>query len=157
SKARLEDIKRDIAELETEMGAMKAQWLREKEIIEEIRKSQPALEELRAVADEAQRKGDLGKAAEIRYGTIPDLEKTIEERRRALAKVQAKTAYLREEVTDQDVAAVISKWTGIPVSKMLEGEMQKLLRMEEELRKRVVGQEEALTAVANAVRRSRAG
>ncbi len=157
SKSRLEDIKRDIAELETEMGAMKAQWLKEKEVIEAIREATPKLEELRAQSDEAQRKGDLGKAAEIRYGKIPELEKSIEEKRKVLAKVQEKTAYLKEEVTDQDIAGIIAKWTGIPVSKMLEGEMQKLLRLESELRKRVVGQEEALTAVANAVRRSRAG
>jgi ATP-dependent Clp protease ATP-binding subunit ClpB len=136
---------------------MKAQWLREKEIIEDIRKSQPALEDLRVQAETAKRKGDLGKAAEITYGKIPELEKQIEERRRALAKVQEKTSYLKEEVTDQDIAAIVGKWTGIPVSKMLEGEMQKLLRMEAGLHERVVGQEEALVAVANAVRRSRAG
>jgi ATP-dependent Clp protease ATP-binding subunit ClpB len=136
---------------------MKAQWLREKEIIDDIRKSQPELEDLRAQADEAQRRGELGKAAEIRYGKIPELEKSIEDKRRTLAKVQEKSAYLKEEVTDQDIAAIIAKWTGIPVSKMLESEMQKLLRLETELRRRVVGQEEALTAVANAVRRSRAG
>ncbi len=157
SKARLDDIKREIAEIETNIGAMKAQWMREKEIIDEIRKSQPKLEELRADAEHAQRKGDLGKAAEIQYGKIPELEKRIEEKRKDLAKVQSKTSYLKEEVTDQDIAAIVAKWTGIPVSKMLEGEMQKLLRMEEGLRQRVVGQEEALVAVANAVRRSRAG
>jgi ATP-dependent Clp protease ATP-binding subunit ClpB len=157
SKARLEGIRRDVAELESEIGGMKAQWLREKEIIDDIRKSQPELEDLRAQADEAQRRGELGKAAEIRYGKIPELEKSIEDKRRTLAKVQEKSAYLKEEVTDQDIAAIIAKWTGIPVSKMLESEMQKLLRLETELRRRVVGQEEALTAVANAVRRSRAG
>jgi ATP-dependent Clp protease ATP-binding subunit ClpB len=157
SKARLEDIKKEVSDLEEQMSAMKAQWMREKEIIEEIRKAQPALEQLRADAEQAQRKGELGKAAEIRYGKIPELEKRIEEKRRELAKVQEKTSYLKEEVTDQDIAAIVAKWTGIPVSKMLEGEMQKLLRMEDGLRSRVVGQEEALTAVANAVRRSRAG
>ncbi|MBX3211032.1 MAG: ATP-dependent chaperone ClpB [Labilithrix sp.] len=157
SKARLEDIKREISELKEQVDAMKAQWLKEKEVIEEIRKATPKLEELRADADEAQRRGDLGRAAEIRYGKIPELEKRIEELRRDLAKVQEKTAYLKEEVTDQDIAGIIAKWTGIPVVKMLEGEMQKLLRLEDELRKRVVGQEDALVAVANAVRRSRAG
>ena len=157
SKARLDDIKREIAELREQMDAMKAQWLEEKEIIEEIRKAQPKLEDLRAEAEEAQRRGDLGKAAEIRYGKIPELEKRIEELRKKLAKVQEKTAYLKEEVTDQDIAAIVSKWTGIPVTKMLESELQKLLRLEDELRKRVVGQEDALVAVANAVRRSRAG
>ncbi len=157
SKIRLGDIHREIAELEEQIGGMKAQWLREKEVIDEIRKSTPALETLRLEAETAQRKGDLGKAAEIRYGKIPELERKIEEKRRELAKVQEKTSYLKEEVTDQDIAGIIAKWTGIPVSKMLEGEMQKLLRMEQGLRMRVVGQEEALTAVANAVRRSRAG
>jgi ATP-dependent Clp protease ATP-binding subunit ClpB len=157
SKARLEDIKRDIGELETEMGAMKAQWLREKEVITEIRNATPEIENLRTEAEQAQRRGDLGRAAEIQYGKIPELEKKIEEKRRELAKVQEKTSYLREEVTDQDIAGIIAKWTGIPVTKMLEGEMQKLLRLEDELRKRVVGQDDALTAVANAVRRSRAG
>jgi ATP-dependent Clp protease ATP-binding subunit ClpB len=157
SKKRLVDAKRDIAELESQMSGMKAQWLREKEIIEDIRKSQPKLEDLRVEAETAQRRGELGKVAEIQYGKIPELEKKIEERRRDLAKVQEKTSYLKEEVTDQDIAAIVGKWTGIPVSKMLEGEMQKLLRMEEGLRARVVGQEEALTAVSNAVRRSRAG
>ena len=157
SKARLEEIKSTIGGLQEQLSAMKAQWLREKEVIEEIRKSQPQLEELRAEAEQAQRRGDLGKAAEIRYGKIPELEKRIEEKRRELAKVQDKTAYLKEEVTDQDIAAIVSKWTGVPVTKMLEGEMQKLLRLEDALRKRVVGQEEALVAVANAVRRSRAG
>jgi ATP-dependent Clp protease ATP-binding subunit ClpB len=157
SKARLEDIKKEIAENETQIGGMRAQWLREKEVIEAIRKAQPELEDLRTQADNAQRRGELGKAAEIRYGKIPELEKRIEDKRRELAKVQERVAYLKEEVTDQDIAGIISKWTGIPVSKMLEGEMQKLLRLEDELRKRVVGQDTALTAVANAVRRSRAG
>jgi ATP-dependent Clp protease ATP-binding subunit ClpB len=157
SKARLNDIKKTISDLEEQMGAMKAQWMREKEVIDQIRKATPHLEELRSEAELAQRKGDLGKAAEISYGKIPELERKIEELRRQLAKVQEKTAYLREEVTDQDIAHVVAKWTGIPVSKMLEGEMQKLLRMEDGLRKRVVGQEDALVAVSNAVRRSRAG
>jgi len=157
SKARLEDIKKEISDIEETATAMKAQWMREKEIIEEIRKIAPKVEELRVEAETAQRKGDLGKAAEITYGKIPEMEKRVEEKRRELAKVQEKTSYLKEEVTDQDIAAIVGKWTGIPVSKMLEGEMQKLLRMEDGIRMRVVGQEEALTAVANAVRRSRAG
>jgi ATP-dependent Clp protease ATP-binding subunit ClpB len=157
SKARLVDIKTEIADYEEQIGAMKAQWMREKEIIDDIRKATPQLEELRADAEVAQRKGDLGRAAEITYGKIPEVEKRIEDKRRALAKVQEKTSYLKEEVTDQDIAAIVGKWTGIPVSKMLEGEMQKLLRMEDGLRQRVVGQEDALIAVSNAVRRSRAG
>jgi ATP-dependent Clp protease ATP-binding subunit ClpB len=157
SRARLEEVKRQIAELEESSSAMKAQWQREREIIEQIRKAQPEIESARNEAEQAQRRGDLGKAAEISYGRIPELEKKIEEQRKKLAKVQEKTSYLREEVTDQDVAAIVSKWTGIPVAKMLQGEMQKLLHTEEELKKRVVGQDVAVEAVANAVRRSRAG
>jgi ATP-dependent Clp protease ATP-binding subunit ClpB len=157
SKTRRDIIRKDISDLEEQLDAMKAQWLREKEVIDEIRKIAPQLENLRAEAEQAQRKGDLGRAAEISYGKIPELEKTIEERRRQLAKVQERTSYLKEEVTDQDIAEVIAKWTGIPVAKMLEGEMEKLLRMEDGLRLRVVGQEDALVAVSNAVRRSRAG
>ena len=137
---------------------MRAQWQREKEIIEQIRKAQPEIETLR-------QRGRAGAAARAtsarrrrsRTGSIPELEKRIEELRKTLAKVQAKTSYLREEVTDQDIAAIVSKWTGIPVAKMMQGEMQKLLHMEEELKKRVVGQDAAVEAVANAVRRSRAG
>ena len=157
SKSRREAVARELAELEEKASAMRAQWLREKEVIEEIRKAQPELENLRAEQERAERVGELGKAAEIKYGRMPQIEKEIEEHRRTLAKVQEKTSYLREEVTDDDVAAVVSKWTGIPVSKMLQGEMHKLLHIEEALRKRVVGQEAAVEAVANAVRRSRAG
>ncbi|MGA7122258.1 MAG: ATP-dependent chaperone ClpB [Polyangiaceae bacterium] len=157
SKARVEDVKRQIAELEESSSGMRAQWQREKEVIEQIRKAQPEIERLRHEADEAQRRGDLGRVAEISYGKIPELEKRIEELRKTLAKVQEKTSYLREEVTDQDVAGIVSKWTGIPVAKMLQGEMHKLLHMEEELKKRVIGQDAAVEAVANAVRRSRAG
>ncbi len=157
SRARLEDVKRQIAELEEQSSAMRAQWQREREVIEQIRKTQPEIERLRHEAEQAQRRGDLGRAAEISYGKIPELERKIDEQRRTLAKVQEKTSYLREEVTDQDIAAIVSKWTGVPVAKMMQGEMHKLLHMEEELKKRVVGQDVAVEAVANAVRRSRAG
>jgi ATP-dependent Clp protease ATP-binding subunit ClpB len=157
SRSRLEDVKRQVAELEESSSAMRAQWQREKEIIEQIRAAQPQIESARLEAEQAQRRGDLGKAAEISYGKIPELEKKIEELRKKLAKVQEKTSYLREEVTDQDIAAIVSKWTGIPVTKMMQGEMQKLLHMEEELKNRVVGQDAAVEAVSNAVRRSRAG
>ncbi len=157
SKARLEDVKRQIAELEEGSRGMRAQWQREREVIEQIRKAQPEIERLRHEAEEAQRSGDLGRAAEIGYGKIPELEKNIDELRKTLAKVQEKTSYLREEVTDQDIAGIVSKWTGVPVTKMMQGEMHKLLHMEDELKKRVVGQEVAVDVVANAVRRSRAG
>jgi ATP-dependent Clp protease ATP-binding subunit ClpB len=157
SKARLEEVKRELAEAEEQARGIRAQWMREKEIIDQIRKMQPEIESLRAEAESSKRKGDLGKVAEIEYGKIPALEKKLDELRKQLAKVQEKVSYLREEVTDQDIAAVVSKWTGIPVSKMLQGEMEKLLAMESSLRTRVVGQDSAVVAVANAVRRSRAG
>jgi ATP-dependent Clp protease ATP-binding subunit ClpB len=157
SRARLDDLKREIAERQSTRDVMRAQWMREKELIGEIRKVQPEIEALRVAEEQAQRAGDLGKAAEIHYGKIPELAGKLEQLRAKLAGVQGKASYLKEEVTDEDIAAVVSKWTGIPVSKMLEGEKQKLLRLEEELRKRVVGQEDALRAVSNAIRRSRAG
>ena len=157
SKLRVTAVHREIAELEEHAKGMRAQWLREKEIIDQIRKLQPEIETLRMEAEQAQRRGDLGRAAEIQYGKIPELEKKIEDKRRELAKVQEKTSYLREEVTDQDIAAIVAKWTGIPVSKLMQGEMDKLLHMEDALRQRVVGQDEAIEAVSNAVRRSRSG
>src|SRR5580658_3239912 len=157
SKLRVTQVRREVAELEESAKAMRAQWLREKELIDQIRKLQPQIEALGVEAERAERLGELGKAAEIKYGKRPDFEKKLEDLRKSLAKVQEKTSYLKEEVTDQDIAAIVSKWTGIPVSKMLEGEMEKLLHLEDELRKRVVGQESAIEAVANAVRRSRSG
>ncbi|NOU26938.1 MAG: ATP-dependent chaperone ClpB [Polyangiaceae bacterium] len=157
SAVRLVNVKKELSELEETATAMRAQWQREKEVIDQLRKTQPDMERLRTEAETAQRKGDLGKAAEIRYGKLPELERKVDELRKQLAKVQEKTSYLREEVTDQDIAAIIAKWTGVPVSKMLQGEMEKLLHIEEGLAKRVVGQKDAIIAVANAVRRSRAG
>ena len=157
AKARLEEVRREIAELEDKRTGMRAQWLNEKEIITKLRELQPQIEDLRLEEERAQRSGDLGKAAEIKFGKIPGLQKQLEELRAKLANIQDRQSFLKEEVTDEDIAGVISKWTGIPVSKMLESEMQKLLRLEDELRKRVVGQEDALVAVANAIRRSRAG
>jgi ATP-dependent Clp protease ATP-binding subunit ClpB len=157
SRARITVLRREVAELEESAKAMRAQWLREKEVIDEIRKVQPSIEALGHEEEIAQRAGDLGKAAEIKYGKRPELEKKLADLRKTLQKVQQGTSYLREEVTDQDVASVVSKWTGIPASKILQGEMEKLLHMEEALRARVVGQEEAVVAVSNAVRRSRAG
>jgi ATP-dependent Clp protease ATP-binding subunit ClpB len=157
SKARLGQVQKEIAEIREQADAIRMQWSKEKEILDQIREVQPKAEALRAQADELQRKGDLGKVAEIRYGKLPELEKKSEELRKHLAKVQEKASFLREEVTDQDIAGIVSKWTGVPVSKMLSSEMEKLLHMEENLKKRVVGQDEAVVAVSNAVRRSRAG
>ena len=157
SKTRLEEVARQVADLASERDAMRAQWLREKELIAQVQLQQQALEEQRMLMDRAQRAGDLGAAAEIQYGKMPDVEQKLGALRAELARVQRDVSYLKEEVTDQDIAAVVSKWTGVPLQKMLESEMQKLLRMEDALRARVVGQEEALAAVSNAVRRSRAG
>jgi len=136
---------------------MRAQWLSEKELIGKVRELKEGEERLRTEEEQAQRAGDLGKAAEIHYGKIPELEKQLAELHAKLEGMQGGETFLTEEVTDEDVAIVVSRWTGIPVAKMLASEMQKLLRLEDELRKRVVGQDAALTAVANAVRRSRAG
>ncbi len=157
SKARLDELRREVSELNGQRDGMRAQWLREKEIIERLRKNQVELESLRQQEEDARRVGDLGKAAELHYGRIPALDKDSERDRLELAQVQANGSYLKEEVSDEDIAAIVSKWTGVPVSKMLEGEKHKLIHMEESLRQRVIGQEPALLAVANAVRRSRAG
>ncbi len=157
SHARLEELKREVGELSEKRDIARAQWLREKEIIGQARVCQRELEELRAEEEHARRSGNLGKAAEILYGKVPQLEARLKEQRAELARVQAHGSYLKEEVTEEDIAAVVSKWTGVPVSKMLEGELQKLLHMEERLEQRVVGQHDALVAVSNAVRRSRAG
>ncbi|MBI4704869.1 MAG: ATP-dependent chaperone ClpB [Deltaproteobacteria bacterium] len=157
SKSRLEEVRREIAELGGERERMRAQWLHEKELIAAIRAMKESIEELRLAEEQAQRAGDLGRAAEIHYGKIPEIEKELAQGRQRLAEIQREQSFLKEEVTDEDVALVVSKWTGIPVAKMLESEMQKLLRLEQELGRRVVGQDEALRAVANAVRRARAG
>jgi ATP-dependent Clp protease ATP-binding subunit ClpB len=157
SRARLEDVRRQVAELEESISGMRAQWQREREVIDQIRKAQPEIERLRHEAEQAQRTGDLGRAAEISYGRIPELERKIEDARKMLTKVQEKTSYLREEVTDQDIAEIVSKWTGIPITRMMQGETAKLLKMEQQLETRVVGQNAAVEVVANAVRRSRAG
>ena len=157
SKTRIEEVKKEIAEVQSQRGAMRAQWMAEKEIIGELRAIPPKVEELRLESETAKRRGDLGKAAEIEYGKIPEVERQRDAMRAKLAEVQRTQSFLKEEVTDEDIAQVISRWTGIPVSKMLESEMQKLLHLESDLRARVVGQEEALAAISNAIRRSRAG
>ncbi|MEB2313957.1 MAG: ATP-dependent chaperone ClpB [Sorangiineae bacterium] len=157
SKARLEELEREVAELTAERDTMRAKWLREKEIIGQVREQQVAVEDLKTQEELARRKGDLGKAAEIKYGKLPEIERHVEGLRAELARAQEHGSYLKEEVTDEDIAAIVSKWTGVPVTRMLESEMQKLLQMEGNLEQRVVGQHDALVAVANAVRRSRAG
>ena len=136
---------------------MKAKWQSEKAVIEHIRTAKAELEQLKLQLDQARNAGDLGRASEIQYGQIPELQQRLEAEQGKLEKVQQDGVTLKEEVDEEDVAQVVAKWTGVPVSKMLEGEMQKLLTMEERLGQRVIGQDEALEAVANAVRRARAG
>jgi len=157
SKERLADIEKRIADLKEKSSAMKAKWQSEKEEIEKMRQAKEQLEEAKLELERARQAGDLNRAAELQYGRIPELEKTLQAEQQRLAELQKEGVYLKEEVDEEDVAEVVARWTGIPVSKMLQGEMQKLLSMEENLRKRVIGQDEALIAVANAVRRARAG
>src|SRR5918998_1316693 len=157
SRSRLRDIEQRIADLKERSSGMKAKWQSEKEEIERMREAKNELEQLRLQLDQARNAGDLTRAAELQYGRIPELERTFADEREKLADLQKDGVMLKEEVDEEDVALVVAKWTGVPVSKMLEGEMQKLVTMEERLSQRVIGQEEALTAVANAVRRARAG
>lgn len=161
SKDRLADIEKRIADLNEKSSAMKAKWQSEKDEIEKMRTAKQDLEdakqELKIVSNPSSDKFDSNRAAELQYGRILELEKTLEAERVRLQELQSDGVFLKEEVDEEDVAEVVAKWTGVPVSKMLEGEMQKLISMESGLSKRVIGQDEALTAVANAVRRARAG
>ncbi len=157
SKARLREIEKRIADLREESSGMKAKWQSEKEAIERMRTAKAELEQLKLQLDQVRNAGDLARASEIQYGQIPELERRLAAEQQKLAELQKDGVMLKEEVDEEDVAEVVAKWTGIPVSKMLEGEMQKLVSMEERLSKRVIGQEEALKAVADAVRRARAG
>ena len=157
SKERLSDIEKRAADLREKSSAMKAKWQSEKDEIEKMRGAKEELEQARFQLEQAQNAGDLQKAAELRYGKIPELEQTLSAEEKRLSELQTDGVMLKEEVDEEDVAEVVARWTGIPVSKMLEGEMQKLVTMEDRLRDRVIGQDEGLIAVANAVRRSRAG
>jgi ATP-dependent Clp protease ATP-binding subunit ClpB len=157
SIARLKEIEQRIADLREKSSGMKAKWQSEKEAIERMRTAKAELEQLRLQLDQARNAGDLARASELQYGQIPELERRFAAEQAKLAEFQKDGVMLKEEVDEEDVAEVVAKWTGIPVSKMLEGEMQKLVSMEERLSKRVIGQEEALKAVADAVRRARAG
>lgn len=157
SKERLGDIEKRIADLKERSSAMKAKWQSEKEEIEKMRTGKEQLEEAKLELERARQAGDLNKAAELQYGRIPELEKQLETEQARLEDLQKEGVFLKEEVDEEDVAEVVAKWTGVPVSKMLQSEMQKLVAMEDNLRRRVIGQDEALSAVANAVRRARAG
>jgi ATP-dependent Clp protease ATP-binding subunit ClpB len=154
---RRQRLEREIAGFKERSAGMKAQWQAEKAAIQEIRTRKAELEQLRNEVEQATRRGDLQKAAELRYGRIPELERQIEVQEKRLQEVQAKAKYLKEEVDAEDIAEIVAKWTGIPVSKMLESDRERLTKLESELAHRVIGQQAAVTAVANAVRRSRAG
>jgi ATP-dependent Clp protease ATP-binding subunit ClpB len=158
SQKRKGEVQREIGDLKEQASGMKAQWQREKELIGKLRAAKESIDKAKTEAELAQRRGDLNRAAELRYGILPQLEKQLADANQALETAKRGGAtFLREEVTEEDVAAIVAKWTGIPVEKMLEGETERLNKMEERLHGRVVGQEQAIEAISNAVRRSRAG
>jgi ATP-dependent Clp protease ATP-binding subunit ClpB len=154
---RLAALEAEYADLKEESDQLAARWQAEKQAISKIQTAKQEFEDRRAEAERLERLGDLAGAAALRYGTLPELERTIDEATRELDELQKNGAFLKEEVDAEDIADVVSRWTGIPVSKLMEGEVDKLVRMEELLHSRVVGQDEAVTAVANAIRRSRSG
>ncbi|MBP3419472.1 MAG: ATP-dependent chaperone ClpB [Marinifilaceae bacterium] len=154
---RLEALKRELADLNEERTKLRAQWESERSLIDEIQKSKDAIEEYKFQANRAEREGDYGKVAELRYGKIKEAEQHIEQVKAKLAETKSGSSLIREEITSDDIAAVVSKWTGIPVSRMMQSERAKLLNLEAELHKRVVGQDMAIAALADAVRRNRAG
>jgi len=156
-KVRLEEIEKELAELSEKRNSLVSHWNLEKDLIKSIRASKEEIENFKTEADKSEREGDLAKVAEIRYGKLLDLQKNIDANTDKLAEIQKDKKMLKEEVDAEDIAEIISKWTGIPVTRMLESERQKLVHMEENLQKRVIGQEDAVAAVSNAIRRSRAG
>jgi ATP-dependent Clp protease ATP-binding subunit ClpB len=157
SKERLEKLDKELADLREESSSLRARWEEEKAAIQAIRETKGQAERVRHEIEEAQRAADYARASELQYGTLVELEEQLKEREGRLKKLQTDRPLLKEEVDAEDVAEVVAEWTGIPVSRLLEGEMEKLLRMEDALHERVVDQEEAVTAVSNAVRRARAG
>lgn len=155
--SKLEQLSKEIANLKEEESELKGKWQSEKDLINRIQQYKSEIEDLKFEADRAEREGDYGKVAEIRYGKIKEIEGDIQKLQTNLDKMQGVSAMIKEEVDSEDIADVVSRWTGIPVSKMIQSEKEKLLHLEEELHRRVVGQHEAITAIADAVRRSRAG
>jgi ATP-dependent Clp protease ATP-binding subunit ClpB len=136
---------------------MRAHWQKEKEIISSIRKTKEEIEKTKIEAEQAERDADLQKAAELKYGKLLELQKKLDEENTKINEIQKEKKMLKEEVDEEDIAEIISKWTGIPFSKLMEGEIEKLLQMEKRLKLRVIGQDEAVDAVSNAIRRARAG
>ena len=157
SKERLEKLEQELADLRERSGAMKGHWQQEKEAIDRIRALKSEIEHARGEGERAARDGDLQRASEIQYGRVPDLQRQLDQANDELARLQADQKMLKEEVDEEDVAEVVSKWTGIPVARLMEGEVQKLVHMEAGLHERVIDQDQAVTAVANAIRRARAG
>ncbi len=157
AKEKLKKLEKELSDLQEKSRAVKLRWQKEKELIESINKLKEQMDSLKIEEQNAERRGDLGRVAEIRYGKLNQVQKEIEEKSKKLSEIQKKEKMLKEEVDEEDVAEIVSKWTGIPVSKMLQGEVEKLIHMEEELRKRVVGQDQALSTVSNTIRRARAG
>ncbi|MCG9479951.1 MAG: ATP-dependent chaperone ClpB [Actinomycetia bacterium] len=157
SSQRLEKVSRELSDLREKSNSMKAHWQQEKEIIGAIRQLKEEIDRAKTEAEQAERDADLGKAAELRYGKLMDLEKKLKEQNEKLAQLQQDQKMLKEEVDEEDIAETVSKWTGIPVSRLMEAEIEKLLNMEERLKKRVVGQDKAVTSLSNAIRRARAG
>ncbi len=157
SKKRIEEIKKEKAQINDKLKAVKVKWQSEKELIDKIKKDKEEIDRLKNEAEQAEREGRLDKVAEIRYGEIPKLEEEIKKTQKELNNIQKQGGILKEEVTEEDIAKVVSRWTGIPVDKMLKTESQKLVQAEKELSKRVISQKEAIGAVSNALRRNRAG
>src|SRR5438876_7961926 len=157
SRQRLEEIEKRMADLKEKSAGMKAKWQSEKEAIKHMEEARGKLDDLKLELERVRNAGDLTRASELQYGEIPALERKLAAEQEKLAEIQKDGVMLKQKVDEEDIAEVVSKWTGIPVSKMLEGEMHKLVTMEDRLRERVIGQDEALAAVANAVRRARAG
>jgi ATP-dependent Clp protease ATP-binding subunit ClpB len=157
SAERLKKLEKELADLKEQSVSLRAHWEKEREVITSLRKIKQQIEELKAQEKKSERAGDLAAASEIRYGKVPELQKQLEQLNKKLEEQQKTKRMLREEVDDEDIAQVVSKWTGVPVTRMLETEMQKLLKIEERLHERVVGQDEAIDVVANAIRRSRSG
>lgn len=157
TEIRLKEIEKELAELKSERDSLIAHWNLEKDLIKNIRKLKEETERLKLEADTLERNGNLAKVAELRYGKIPEIEKSIISKSEELLKIQADKKMLKEEVDAEDIAEVVSKWTGIPVNRMLESERMKLLQMEKNLSARVIGQDDAVAAVSDAIRRSRAG
>ena len=157
SQERLDKLEKDLADLRERSTQLHTRWQNEKQVIADLRSVKEQIERADLEMEQAEREANLEKAARLRYGTLRELQTRLSAAEKHLKEIQAQGALLKEEVDDEEIAEVVGRWTGIPVSRLMEGEMQKLLKMEERLRQRVVGQEDALRAVSNAVRRARAG